>query len=125
MNIGIDLYRSAKAEERQGLQFDVGYVVTRLFVLFPDMILSEEYYQNFINQTRNLGPGCEPALPIADRDANERGPRLGFEVPSHSIRGGISRYVISFTCPADASPRMVAMIKEFLNSFSFSIFCND
>src|SRR3954463_2930724 len=74
MEIGVDLYRSA-ADIRQGIEFDVGCIIMRLFQTFPGIAFEEEYFQKQLASVKLAMKGLPPnnADLIAIRDAEERG----------------------------------------------------
>jgi hypothetical protein len=88
MEIGINLYRSHE-DVRQGIQFDVALLMSRLFQAFPGIVFEDEYFEQQISRVKEVvalhGSGGG-AVKIAQNDANERGPRYGFWVPSPSRR---------------------------------------
>src|SRR5689334_14395794 len=124
MEIGIDLYRGS-ADIRQGLQFDVGCVIMRLFRTFPGIAFEEEYYQRqvaaverLINEMSGKGKG---ARSIAIRDAEELGPGFRFRVDGPlgtPLRGGLRRYSISFRFDDTVAPELREKAQAFVNSFS-------
>lgn len=122
MQIGINLYRRSDDDVRQGLQFDLGCIVTRLFRDFPEIVFEEEYYRKHLAAVERIAKDMPPnrAPAIAARDAEERGPAFSFRVaaPSGSpLRGGVSRYTISFRLDADVAPELRKKAEAFIDSF--------
>jgi hypothetical protein len=132
MNVeaGIELYRG-KDETRQGLQFDIAYIIQRLFDTFPGIEFEEEYFQRQTELVRKLTADRRNrgALTIALRDAEERGPRFGFTVRSSSgspLKGGVNRHCLAFRFDNDTvDPELKAKTERFLASFELNRFRNE
>lgn len=122
MEIGIRIHRGLDGN-RQALQLDVAFLVTRLSATFPGIEFEEEYFESHIRRIRQQlteQPSGQLALRIAERDAQERGPGFRFTVRSEEgiqLQGGLSRYSISFRfsekTPEDIRKAAQAMLDSF------------
>lgn len=126
MTIGINLYRS-QAEERQGLQLDLAFIITRLVQDFPGIVFEEEYFQRHVALVERIAMDMPAnfAPRIARRDAEERGPGFRFRVDAPAgapLQGGVSRYSISFRLDADVAPELREKAEAFIASFSLQRF---
>ena len=121
-HIAIDLYRGAH-DTRQGLQFDVAAVASRLKEEFPGIWFEEEYYHGYIELIKASCSGSGPEermLKIFQRDASELGPKFAFTVSEHGVvmmKGCIARYRLSFTRLGHTPARLWYRAEEFLRSF--------
>ena len=53
VELGIELY-SGTDELRQGIQFDIAYVIQRLRDTFSDIAIEEEYFQRQVERVRAI-----------------------------------------------------------------------
>jgi len=128
MEIEIEMYRGS-ADVRQGLQLDIGCIVTRLSQTFPSIEFEEEYFQRHIEIIRQITAeqSEKTALNIAIHDAEERGPGFRFRVVSSgssSLRGGFSRYCLTFRFDETVDPELIVRAEQFLDSFGLNKFKN-
>ena len=130
VELGIELY-SGTDELRQGIQFDIAYVIQRLRDTFSNIAIEEEYFQRQVERVRAIVGDSENkgALRIAIRDAEERGPRFGFTVYSASrivLKGGVNRHCLSFRFDKDTvDSEIQSKVEEFLASFALKRYCSE
>lgn len=129
-SISINLYRGEN-HERQGLQFDVALVITRLMGVFQNIIFETEYFTRVLACVDQLilehQGDARPSPEVkrrAKQDAEERGPSYRFSVCIDSVAklsGVISGYHLSFYFTEETPQNLREQAESFLRSFAIPL----
>jgi hypothetical protein len=109
--------------QRQGIQFDIPYVIQRLKMCFGDVVVNPtDYYEQRIIffEKRPNEAGSKRAKQIAKRDANEMGPGYRFVIDSIGATGCVERFKINFRTELGWTDAQQKQIEYFLNSFGLN-----